>query len=311
MLRWHVDGQVFLNILLSALPTDIISSDDGFTKPTLIPYVPTGALQIPSNVTRISRALKRIGPDGKPQIIYYHSGVGTGSSTVDIITGGLLGKGISENIREVYSFIAANYTPGDEIILIGFSRGAFTVRSVASMIRDIGLLTRSGMNYFYPIFKDQENFKNERYHDIFPDIPFHKKPHGPDAAIEYKRRLEQDVLTRVYDPDGSRIEVQAVAVWDTVGSLGIPNIAFLSKLGLPHSTVEYKFYDTSLSSIIRHAFQALALDEHRAPFSPAVWERKHIDRSTIDLRQVWFPGAHSNIGGGYPDQEIANISLAW
>lgn len=105
--------------------------------------------------------------------------------------------------------------------------------------------------------------------------------------------------------------MQAVAVWDTVGSLGIPNIAFLAKLGLPHSTREYKFYDTSLSGIIRHAFQALALDEHREPFAPAVWERKHMDRTTVDLRQVWFPGAHSNIGGGYPDQEIANISLAW
>jgi uncharacterized protein (DUF2235 family) len=129
------------------------NSDDGFTKPTLIPYQPTGTLQIPSNVTRISRALKRIDHNGKPQIIYYHSGVGTGFSAVDMISGGLTGKGISENIREVYSFIAVNYTPGDEIVLIGFSRGAFTVRSVASMIRDIGLLTRAGMNNFYAIFK--------------------------------------------------------------------------------------------------------------------------------------------------------------
>lgn len=153
--------------------------------------MPTGTLQVPSNVTRISRALRRVGLDGKPQIIYYHSGVGTGSSAVDALTGGLLGTGISENIREVYSFISANYTPGDEIILIGFSRGAFTVRSVASMIRDIGILTRSGMEYFYPIFKDQENFRNKGYHDIFPDIPFPKKPRGSNAAEEYKRRLEQ------------------------------------------------------------------------------------------------------------------------
>jgi len=306
-----VDGQVSKPNMPPSLPTDIKISDDGFTKPTLIPYVPTGTLQIPSNVTRISRALRRVGLDGKPQIIYYHSGVGTGSSAVDTVTGGLLGTGISENIREVYSFIAANYTPGDEIILIGFSRGAFTVRSVASMIRDIGLLTRSGMNYFYPIFKDQENFRNKGYHDIFPDLPFPRKPRGPDAAQEYKRRLEQDRLTRVIDPDGAKIEIHAVAVWDTVGSLGIPNIALLSKLGLPHSTKEYKFYDTSLSGIIRHAFQALALDEHRAPFSPAVWERKHMEKSTVDLRQVWFPGAHSNVGGGYSDQEIANITLAW
>jgi hypothetical protein len=105
-----------------------------------------------------------------------------------MISGGFLGTGISENIREVYSFIAANYTPGDEIVLIGFSRGAFTVRSVASIIRDIGLLTRRGMEFFYPIFKDQENFRNDKYHDIFPDIPF---PNKPRSAEEYKQRLEQ------------------------------------------------------------------------------------------------------------------------
>ncbi|PBP28618.1 hypothetical protein BUE80_DR000332 [Diplocarpon rosae] len=286
-------------------------SDDGFKKPTLIPYKPTAALQVPSNVTRISRALRRVGLDGIPQIIFYHSGVGTSSTKVDIITGGLLGIGISENIREVYSFLAANYTPGDEIVLIGFSRGAFTVRSVASMITNIGLLTREGMEDFYPIFKDYQNFKNERYHDIFPEIPFPNKPTGPDAAYAYKQRLEKDGFTRVYDPNGSKIKTHAVAVFDTVGSLGIPNISLLAKLGLPHSTIEYKFFDTNLSGNIRHAFQALALDERRAPFKAAVWERANRHQTTVDLRQVWFPGAHSNVGGGYDDQEIANITLAW
>lgn len=164
----------------------------------MIPYVPTGTLQVPSNVTRISRALRKTGLDGKRQIIYYHSGVGTGSSFIDTLTGGILGIGISENIREVYSFIAANYESGDEIILIGFSRGAFTARSVAGIIRDIGLLTREGMASFYPIFKDQENFRNKGYHDIFPTVPFANKPVGPDAAHEYKRRLEQASHHRIY-----------------------------------------------------------------------------------------------------------------
>ncbi|KAK6585579.1 hypothetical protein PZA11_002306 [Diplocarpon coronariae] len=297
------------------------NSDDGFKKPTLIPYNPTAALQVPSNVTRISRALRRVGLDGVPQIIFYHSGVGTSSTKVDMVTGGLLGVGISEteimkliideNIREVYSFLAANYTPGDEIVLIGFSRGAFTVRSVASMITNIGLLTREGMEDFYPIFKDYQNFKNESYHDIFPEIPFPNKPTGPDAAHAYKERLEKDGFTRVYDPNGSKIKTHAVAVFDTVGSLGIPNISLFAKLGLPHSTIEYKFFDTNLSGNIRHAFQALALDERRAPFKAAVWERANRHQTTVDLRQVWFPGAHSNVGGGYDDQEIANITLAW
>lgn len=106
----------------------------------------------------------------------------------------LLSKGQADalkNIREVYSFIAANYQPGDEIIFIGFSRGAFTVRSVAGMLHNIGLLTREGMADFYPIFKDQENFMNHGYHDIFPTVPFPDKPHGEGAARIYKRRLEE------------------------------------------------------------------------------------------------------------------------
>ncbi|TVY85539.1 Uncharacterized protein LSUE1_G000058 [Lachnellula suecica] len=289
-----------------------MDSDDGFNKPTLIPYRPTGTLQVPSNVTRISRALRRTGLDCIPQVIFYHSGVGTSSSFIDTVTGGFLGTGISENIREVYSFITANYVPGDEIILIGFSRGAFTVRSVAGMIDNIGLLTRSGMDCFYPIFKDQENFRAEHYRDIFPDVPFPNKPRGHNAARDYKRLLEDRALTRIYNPDGSKIRVQAVAVWDTVGSLGIPTISILARLGFPHSTKEYKFYDTDFSDIVSHGFQALALDEHRAPFAPAVWENKNTGTKTAtDLRQVWFPGVHSNIGGGYDDQEIANISLAW
>ncbi|KAM3070310.1 hypothetical protein ACMFMG_010142 [Clarireedia jacksonii] len=284
-----------------------MDSDSGFTNPSLIPYQPTGALQVASNITRISRAFKRYARDGTHQIIYYHSGVGTGSSMIDTLSGGMLGTGISENIREAYSFIAANYAPGDEIILVGFSRGAFTARSVAGMIKDIGLLTREGMNNFYAIFKDQENFRNDDYRDIFPETPF---PNKPKNAADYKKRLEREDLTRVCDPDGKKIVIQAVAVWDTVGSLGIPNIALLSKLGLPHSTKEYKFFDTNLSGSIRHAFQALALDEHRRPFSPAVWEVRDMENAT-DLRQVWFPGSHSNVGGGYEDQEIANVTLAW
>ena len=94
-----------------------------------------------------------------------------------------------KRIREAYSFICANYCDGDEIILVGFSRGAFTVRSVAGMISQLGLLTREGIEHFYPIFKDMENWMTSHYEDPFPNLPFDDKPHGPNAASEYKRRL--------------------------------------------------------------------------------------------------------------------------
>lgn len=107
---------------------------------------------------------------------------------------------VTQNIREAYAFIANNYTPGDEIILIGFSRGAFTARSVAGMIRDIGLLTVQGMDTFYPIFKDQENFRNENYHDMFPDQPFQDKPRdeaGYDQRRYKKRLVEVRLITQL------------------------------------------------------------------------------------------------------------------
>lgn len=104
-------------------------------------------------------------------------------------------------------------------------------------------------------------------------------------------------LTRVNDPNGEEIGINAIGVWDTVGSLGIPDMTILSKLGLPHATKEYKFHDTQLFPTIKHAFQALALEEHRKPFGPAVWERTG-DTKDTDLRQVWFPGSHGSVGGG-------------
>ncbi|KAK3379589.1 hypothetical protein B0T24DRAFT_647140 [Lasiosphaeria ovina] len=223
-----------------------MNSDTGYSKPTF--WNPVGKLQTPSNVTRISRSLRRTCADGAIQIIEYHSGVGTGGTLSDVLSGGAFGLGISENIRGAYSFICANYCDGDEIILVGFSRGAFTVRSVAGMVGQLGLLTREGMEFFYPIYKDMQNWHTPNYEDPFPSIPFDDKPRGEDAARK---------MTRVYEGTGSGplIKVKAVAVWDT--------------------------------------------------------ERTVANRGTTELRQVWFPGNHGNVGGGWQDAGVANMSLAW
>ncbi|KAI1417545.1 hypothetical protein F5Y13DRAFT_184885 [Hypoxylon sp. FL1857] len=260
------------------------NSDNGYVKPTASNPIPT--LQIPSNVTLISRAFKRNCSDGTFQIVYYQSGVGSRAGIVDRILGGAFGIGIAENIREAYSYICANYVDGDEIVLVGFSRGAFTARSIGGMISDLGLLTRAGMEFFYPVFKDMQNWMNGGYKDQFPDLPFPDKPKGPHAAEEYRKRLVEKGYTRVRQDNGrgELIKVKAIGVWDTVGSL---------------------------SNKIEHGFHALALDETRGPFSPTLWEREPEYRAVSDLRQVWFPGSHGNVGGGWADQGSANITLAW
>ncbi|KAI1769038.1 hypothetical protein GGR53DRAFT_274392 [Hypoxylon sp. FL1150] len=290
------------------------NSDNGYIKPTSSNPIPS--LQIPSNVTRISRAFKRNCSDGTFQIIYYQSGVGSRSGIINRVLGGAFGIGIAENIREAYSYICANYVDGDEIVLIGFSRGAFTARSIGGMISDLGLLTREGMEFFYPVFKDMQNWMNVDYKDQFPQLPFTDKPKGPHAADEYRRKLVKKGYARAYQGGGNEdlIKVKAIGVWDTVGSLGIPQgkpREVLARFGIKPRNQEFRFYNTRLSNRIEHGFHALALDETRGPFSPTLWERTPKDQDSSDLRQVWFPGSHGNIGGGWSDQGVANINLAW
>ena len=259
-------------------------------------------LPIPSNVTRISHAIKAKSSDGVPQVVFYQPGVGSEGNILNRIVGGATAQGLSENIRETYSFLANNYSRGDEIFLFGFSRGAFTARSVGGLIGGVGLLTKAGLPDLAEIFKDFEHRRDENYKPANPNVPFRQKPSASDPR--YRDTLEKEGLTRL------GISIKVIGVWDTVGSLGIPRVGWLEKLGLqPKSTKEFLFYDTSLDNAIENAFQALALDENRTAFSPAVWE-KPAGNST-NLRQVWFPGVHSNVGGGYPDQQISNITLAW
>lgn len=115
-----------------------------------------GSFEPPSNVTRLARGLRRNCSDGTHQIISYFAGVGT-ANAIDQFTGGAFGMGLDRDIRLVYNFICTNYVDGDEIILVGFSRGAFTARSTADMVASVGLLTPEGLDHFYRIFDDYEH----------------------------------------------------------------------------------------------------------------------------------------------------------
>lgn len=257
---------------------------------------------VPSNVVRIAWAIKPISSDGIPQIVYYSAGVGSTGGWIERTVGGATGLGLQQRVQGAYHFIAANYLPGDEIYLLGFSRGAFTARSVAGLIDGVGLLTRQGLPHLSIIYEDYRNRHNSNYKSSYPDVPFHHKPSAKKSA--YRQELQRLGMTQL------NIPIKAIGVWDTVGSLGIPKIPLFQGLGLqPRTMNPYTFYDTTLGLGVENGFQALALDEHRGPFSPALWEKPK--GSTTNLKQVWFPGVHSNTGGGYADQELADITLAW
>ncbi len=232
----------------------------------------------PTNILKLARAIKPIGSDGIPQQVFYDWGVGSYYSKV---TGGITGKGLHKNIMDNYRYIVQNYKPNDEIYLFGFSRGAYTIRSLCGMINNCGILKRPDAA------RIQEAF------DLY-------KKRGSVNAPDGKNSI---AFRKTYSHASRKIKF--VGVWDTVGAMGIP----ISFLGLFDDKDE--FYDTKLGRNVEIARHALAIDEHREDFLPTIWEK----RQNMDLIQVWFSGAHSNIGGSYkPDQDgslASDTPLSW
>lgn len=232
----------------------------------------------PTNVTKMARAILPRDASGVDQVVYYHDGVGTGRG-LDKWTGGAFGDGIEAIVRTLYRFILYNYVPGDDLYLFGFSRGAFTVRTLAGFMNRVGLLQ-----------KDDDYFIPEAWHCYEQNV----RP-GLLAWTQVFQKL------RDVEPCPP---IHCIGVWDTVGELGVPG--FLGRLVSPD---RYKFHDISLTPPIRHAYQALAIDERRKPFMPSVWERPA--GWAGELEQQWFAGSHSNVGGGYSPDGLANVALHW
>lgn len=233
----------------------------------------------PTNVIKLAYRVAKRDSFDTPQIVYYDHGVGTGNA-VDRLTGGAFGDGLEENIHDAYRFLIANYEEGDEIFLFGFSRGAFTARSIAGMIRNCGILKRESVR---------------RYTDAI-DL-YRDRSYLPDH--EFSRRFRGDHSICADEP----IKIRFIGVWDTVGALGIPIRGLRRLTGDKH-----QFHDTELSGSVENAFHALAIDERRRPFAPTLWfktPKKH------RVEQVWFAGVHSDVGGGYPEAGLSDIALEW
>ncbi|MBK9386341.1 MAG: DUF2235 domain-containing protein [Planctomycetes bacterium] len=242
------------------------AEDDGPARPT-----PTNVVKLAYRVAKHDGAI--------PQLVFYDQGVGTGN-ILDRVLGGAFGDGLDENIFDAYRFLMANYEAGDELFFFGFSRGAYTARSIGGMIRKCGILKRSSF---------------EQYANAMQLYRSEAKPDGPEAvAFRREHSITGD------EP----IPIRFIGVWDTVGSLGIP------LQGLRWLTFrKHAFHDTELSSLVKHACHALAIDELRGPFEPTLWTAKPKDGQLVE--QVWFSGVHSDVGGGYNDDRLSDLTLAW
>ncbi|HZR81374.1 MAG TPA: DUF2235 domain-containing protein [Candidatus Binatia bacterium] len=244
-----------------------------------------------TNVVKLARAVRRRDDRGIPQIVYYHSGVGTGTDVVDRILGGSVGLGISRNIRDAYGFIVQNYERGDEIFLFGFSRGAYTARSLAGLIRNAGILRPN---------------KGHKFRDAY------ELYRSPDEADHPKS--ERSATFRATNSYGET-SIKFVGVWDTVGALGVPlgfgRYAVRWYGALTGRPILHEFHDVELSSYVDHAYHAVAMHERREPFRPTLWQTQPDRRPDQSFEQVWFRGVHCNVGGGYEAAGLSDVALEW
>ncbi len=253
-----------------------------------------GGLPTPTNVAKLYNAIadaKPAGPDKDvPQKAYYHPGVGTDGKWWDRIAGGGTGLGLSQNIMSGYNWLARNYAEGDNIFLFGFSRGAFTVRSLGGMISSCGLL-------------DLEDLPDDGvWKRVEAAFTCYRDPkHNLARLAKFKFHNAPDAE---HAPKSTKIHF--IGVWDTVGALGIPDdLAFLDLIDNPR---DYEFHDTDLSEVVTIARHAVAIDEMRKSFAPTLWTGYPDDQ---DVQQIWFPGVHGDVGGGYYERGLADGALRW
>ncbi|KAL3422221.1 peptidoglycan binding domain containing protein [Phlyctema vagabunda] len=288
-----------------------------------------GIQSIPSNVAKISRSLEKYTKDIDGsiihQVVFYDAGVGTATDSVDSKAAkaqksyqGAFGEGLDENVCEAYNFLVNNYNPGDEVYFFGFSRGAYTARATSGLVARIGLCSNAMMDDFYRMYNA---YKKKKATDQIKDTDWGRTPRG----MMWLGGCQKD------------INIKVVGVFDTVGALGWPNNTHVDVTSL---NSDYAFHNTEVHPEIENAFQALALDEHRAAFPPTLWSLpkpppkksepkktenlvdwdKPEEKKSTNLIQCWFPGFHINCGGGSDDmlkerkgdfESMANVTFAW
>ena len=236
-----------------------------------------------TNVVKFRDALAPHDATSVPQKYEYFAGVGTSGTPWEQLAGGAFGSGLERNVQEAYEWIARTYRTDDSIHLIGFSRGAFTARSVGGMIARCGLIDLSPEAGVPP----DQGWDEVR--DCFAMYRRKPRTEGSEPLPGRKRA----------------VAIHFIGVWDTVGARGIPNE--FGTIGMLDDE-KYGFHDTELSKAVEHARHALALDERRQTFSPTLWSRQWPGQT---VTQVWVPGVHGDVGGGYPETELSDGPLAW
>ncbi len=264
-----------------------------------------------TNVVQLAQAVKLSADDGTKQVPIYVRGVGTGTGsnafarTTDKWLGGALGWGLEKNIEQAYKSLIFLYEPGDEIYIFGFSRGAYTARSLAGLIRKAGILSRDNVHKI----SEAMALYRKRGKSGHPDA---------DKVQEKRAELSPEVATSLDDLSKrdratELLRIRYLGVWDTVGALGLPG--FLGLFARIFNE-KYAFHDTSLSSSVSAARHAVALDERRKHYPPALWGNledlnMRKQRSVAPYQQIWFAGDHGSVGGGGEVRGLSAFTHGW
>ena len=254
------------------------------------------------------------------QIAYYNNGVGTSTFRPLAILGGVFGMGLKANILNLYRFLCRNYRPGDEIFAFGFSRGSFTVRLLIELITGQGIVVYNDEEGVvqgegalqrqsedaYRAMRDNWRLNNRLAQGVLRCIRWT----GRAARTAIRRRRGIPPAPTLW-PD--KPAIQFVGVWDTVAAYGGPIAEITRAIDdwiWPLTMPDYK-----LSPCVKRARHALALDDARDTFQPLLWDETGepvpVEGEDQRLKQVWFAGMHSDVGGGYPDDSLSYVSLSW
>lgn len=268
----------------------------------------------PTNVVLTAETVVPMAPDGKAQLIFYDEGVGTGRS--DHVGGGMFGWGIVDKLGDAYRFLTFNYTPGDEIFVFGFSRGAFTARSFVGMLRNCGIVARSKAGRIGDAINWYRARSASKMPNSLPSRRF-RADVSPTVCVEEGEDAWREGNVPGYAPGSAPLlKIKYLGVWDTVGALGVPAryhfLAFLNR--------KFQFHDAALSSIVSTGRHAVAIDERRKDFIPTLWSNLDDlnqaagaagDAQHAPYQERWFPGVHCGVGGGGDFRGLSDKALQW
>lgn len=251
------------------------------------------------------------------QVVKYFSGVGVNDDqrfetwlgrSVNRIFGGATGWGLGAKVKAAYRAIAETYEEGDEIYLFGFSRGAFTARSLAGMVRKCGIiddLSPKGIKRAFRLYRKTGE------HNA-PD-----RPHIQEARAQMSPRFATSLKDQQKRPAPvPLVKIAYVGVWDTVGARGIPVAVFGAVADLWNR--QYRFHDMALSSSVVGARHAVAADEKRRFFEPTLWDNTAALNAAADstgasmpYQQRWFVGDHAVVGGSAGTDPLSVFARNW